>query len=134
MGVVRGNEGYGRKPKRGVLREMASRGEMVDVHYYDQNDETTTIETTQYVEPILKANQADYNSDSKPNGDFRQVASIPMVEVLRLYQQGINVYQTEGAQKLTQMLDSGEYQLWRTRPGHIAKKPHRDYIVPAARR
>jgi hypothetical protein len=127
MSVVRGNAGYGRKPKRGVLREMARGGEMVDVHYFDPNDGTATIETTQYIEPILKANQADYNSDSTPNKDFRLVASIPMVEIMRLHQQGINVFQTEGAKKLTQMLDSGEYQLWRTRSGHIGKKPHREY-------
>ena len=131
--VVRGDLGYGRKGNRGALAKMAQ-GSTVDAHFYDDKDRSTRIETFQDVSHIIKANVEDYNSNSTPSKDFRLVASIPEIEVIRLFQMGINPYRSEDWPKVVAMLDSSEWQKWRTRPGRIGKKPFREYLTPRGRR
>jgi len=134
--MVRGNQGFGRKPKRKALLQLLQNGP-VDVHHYDQTTGETTIETTQHVEPIIKNNEKLYNSGHdgySPSRDLRSVASIPLVVIDKLYRQGIDIFKQADWPKIAFLLDSQDWKLFRTSPGKISKRAFREYVAPRQKR
>jgi hypothetical protein len=109
----------------------------VDVHHYDDHTGATTLETIQDVNPILAANRADYVSGHdgySPSRELRRVASIPLVEVTKLYQKGIDIFNRDHWPKVAAMLDSPEWQAFRTAPGRISRRAVREYVTPRMKR
>ena len=134
--LVRGRGAYGRKPDRGVLNQI-SKGAPVTVFHEDSMGENVTIETFQDIEPVLKANAAEYNSGNDgytPSRDMRKVAEIPLIEVQRLMQQGINIFDRNDWPKIAAKLDDPEWLKFRTAPGTISKRPRREYYTTQSRR
>jgi len=127
--MVRGRGAFGRRPDRSVLSEI-SKGGPVSVHHYDGTDKTTTVETVQNVNPIIDANVRDYsNAEGGFRGsDLKRVASIPMIEVHKLLQQGIDIFNADDWKKVVAKLDSPDWLKFRTAPGHIGRKPVREYF------
>lgn len=128
MSLVRGRGAYGRRPNRSVLSEIAKDGP-VSVHHQNADD-TFTIETTQNVNPVIDANVSDFNSGSDgytPSRELRKVASIPMIEVHRLMKQGINIFNEDDWPKIAAKLDDPDWLKFRTAPGRISRRPHREF-------
>jgi len=113
-----------------------ARAEPVDVHHYDDASGMTTVETLHDPNPVIDDNVAQYLSGHDgytPSRDLQKVATIPMGEVLRLYQMGIDIFKKEDWPKIAQMLDSAEWQKFRTAPGVVSSKPRREYLTPRGR-
>ncbi len=128
--LIRGRGAYGRKPNRGVLNQIA-KGAPVTVFHEDASNGTVGIETLQDVSPILEANVAEYNSGHDgytPSRDMRKVAEIPLIEVHKMMQEGINIYDQNDWPKIAARLDDPAYLKFRTAPGRISKKPQREYL------
>lgn len=134
--MFRGDAGYGRKPDRGLLAELSKSGP-VDVHHYVPADNKIVIERFQEVDPILAANRAELLSGHDgytPSRDLRKVASIPLIIVEQLYQRGINIFDPNDWPKVAGLLDSPEWQAFRTAPGRISRRAVRETFVPARKR
>ncbi len=130
LGLLRGDLGYGKKLNRRGLAAIASYAP-VSIHHYDQTTEETTIETVQQMGPILDDNVDQYNSGHdgySPSRDLKKVASIPLIEVDRLYKMGIDIFDQNAWPQILAMLDSNEWRKWRTAPGTISAKPVREYV------
>ncbi len=133
--MIRGNQGFGRKPHKGALAMLAEMGP-TQVHHYDQTTGDATIETIHDVTAILDDNKRQRLSGHDgytPSRDLRKVASIPLGTVERLYKMGINIMDDNDWPMIAALLDSNEWAAFRTAPGVISKKPHRKYIVEAKR-
>jgi hypothetical protein len=131
--MVRGNLGHGRKvrKKSGALAEM-SKFEPVDVHYYDDVNKTRTVETIHDVTAILENNKEQRLSGHdgySPSRELRKVASIPLGAVNQLYQMGIDVMKDEDWPKVAALLDSKDYEAWRTSNGVISSKAYRTHFT-----
>ena len=134
--MIRGDRGFGRKPDRRALAKLAALGP-VTVHNYNTTNDKTTLTTIQDVNPIIDNNVARYNSGDDgytPSRDFKHVANIPLIEIEKLYQKGINMFSQNDWPKIVSMLDSSEWLKWRTSPGKIARKPLRRYLGALIRR
>lgn len=128
--LVRGKGAYGRKADRAVLNQIA-KGEPVAVFHEDAVSKAVTIETVQDVSPIIKANVTELNSGHDgytPSREMRKVAEIPMIEVTRMMQQGINIFDQNDWPKVAAKLDDPDWSKFRTAPGTISRKPHREYF------
>jgi len=133
--MIRGDAGYGRKPNRSFMEKLAEI-QPVSVHNYDEHERKTTIETIYNADAVIDKNREEFLSGHDgytPSRDFKKVASIPMGEIARLYQDGINIMDNNDWPKIKSLLDSIDFQKWRTAPGKIASKPLREYI-PVAKR
>jgi hypothetical protein len=134
--MVRGDAGFGRKPKRGFLKRLAEQVGPVDIHHHDQVTGETTIETLYEYGKILEANKRDLLSDHdgySPSRDLRHVARIPIGIVNEFYRKGLNIYDRDDWEIIKALLDSSEWSALRTSEGTLSKKPRREYIVPAGR-
>lgn len=128
--LIRGRGAYGRKPDRGVLNQIA-KGAPVSVFHEDASNGEIAIETVQDVSSILEANVAEYNSGNDgytPSRDMKKVAEIPLIEVTKLMQQGINIYDQNDWPKIAAKLDDPEWLKFRTAPGRISKRQNREYF------
>lgn len=128
--LVRGRGAFGKKPKRSVLNEIA-KDVPVQVFHDDPSSGQYTVQTIQDVGPILEANVAEMNSGNDgytPSRDLRKVASIPLIEVQRLMQQGINIYNPGDWDKIAAKLDSPDWLKFRTAPGRISRRANREYF------
>ena len=126
--LIRGQGAYGRRPVRSVLHRL-SQDAPVQV-FTPESDGGFSIETVQDVEPILKANVAEYNSGHNgytPSGDLKKVASIPLIEVHKLLNLGINIFNEDDWPKVIAKLDDPEWLKFRTAPGRLSRKPNREY-------
>ena len=129
LDLVRGKGAYGRKPNRAVLNEIAKDGP-VTVFHEDASGGSFGIETIQDVTPILDANVNDYNSGNDgytSSRDMRKVASIPLIEVQRLLQQGIDIFKREDWPRIAAKLDDPDWRKFRTAHGRISKRPRREH-------
>lgn len=136
LSMVRGNQGFGRKPSRGALAQMAAY-EPVDIHHYDDATGETTIETIHDPNPVIDANVAFQNSGHDgftPSRDFKHVARIPNGEVVKLFAMGLNPYRNEDWPRIAAMLDSPDWKKWRTGGGKISRRPFREYLGARIRR
>jgi hypothetical protein len=98
--------------------------------FEDEGNGSFSIETVQDVEPILKANVAEYNSgnDGYTQGrDLKKVASIPLIEVHKLLNLGINIFNEDDWPKVIAKLDDPEWLKFRTAPGRLSRKPTREF-------
>jgi hypothetical protein len=130
LDLVRGRGAFGRKPNRYVLNEISKDG-IVQVFHESQSGEEITIESFQDVTPILEANAKDYLSGHdgySPSRDWKKVASIPVIEVHRMLQNGINIFDRNDWPKVAAKLDDPEWSKFRTSPGRISRKPNREYF------
>jgi len=101
--------------------EQASTGEVFDHHVQD-------------VEPILNNNKrlmAEAETGNKgysPDGDWKRLASIPLVLVEKwLFEEGINVNNKDHWPAVAAKLDDPEYLYLRTAPGRVSDRPVRGH-------
>ena len=130
--MLRGNSGFGRKPKKSLLRTLAQYGP-TDIHHYDDHTGETTIETIHDATAIIEANVRAMNSGHdgySPSRELRLAARIPMGEADRLFKMGINPFNANDWPKLAAILDDPEYRKWRTVCSTISKRPVRQTLAP----
>ena len=137
--MLRGRGAFGRKPKRSVVSQISQDGPVQIHHHHTSHGEDGqfTIETVQDVSPILNANVAEMNSGNDgytPSRDLRKVASIPLIEVHRLLQQGIDIFKEADWPKIAAKLDDPEWSKFRTSPGKISRRPFRQYLKASSGR
>jgi len=117
-----------------VIGKISQNGP-VDIFHEDASTGNSIIETVQDVEPILKANVQEYNEGDgySESRELRKVASIPMIEVHKLFQQGINVFDKADWPKIAAKLDDPDWLKFRTAPGKISRRPNREYFRASTR-
>ena len=129
LSMVRGDLGYGRKPSKTGLRAIAEYGP-VSIHHYNQNDETTTIQTIHDFHAIFDDNRRQRlsgNDGYTADRSMRKVATIPDGIVDLLYKMGINIYNGNDWPKVVALLDDPEWECLRTAEGRISRRPTRTY-------
>lgn len=136
--MVRGNLGYGRKatPLKGALAQMAQFGP-VDTHFYDPVTDETTVQTVHECSAILEDNKDQRLSGHdgySPSRELKKVASIPMGAVHELYQKGIDIFDENDWPQIARMLDSNEWEQFRTSHGVISKRKVQSIFVPCSAR
>jgi len=127
--LLRARGPYGKRLGETVVSRIAG-GAPIQVYHEDSMGEKIAIETVQDVSPILEANAQEYNSGHDgytPSRDMRKVAEIPLVEVQRLMQEGINIFDRGDWPKIAAKLDDPDWQKFRTAPGRISKRPTREF-------
>jgi hypothetical protein len=127
--LIRGNQGYGRKPSKRGLAAIAEY-RPVHIHHYDEAEDVTTIETIHNVQPIFDNNREQLLSGHdgySPDRTMRKVASIPEGIVAILFKMGINIMDDNDWPKVAALLDDPDWAHLRTAPGKISRKPVRDY-------
>jgi len=91
--------------------------------YFHELDETTVaLETVQDVGPIIEQNKRDLNNvDNHRFGDIKRVASIPIVILLQLVQQGIlnPKFGIIDEKRMNAWLNDPENRYFRTFPGNV---------------
>jgi hypothetical protein len=101
------------------------------LHTGDDGKDRITVETVQDVEPILKANTAEYNSapDKFGKGDMHKVASIPAVvleDACRIHNISFAELMDQKTDKSKRiwndLLNGREFRKFRTRPGYVKVK------------
>lgn len=128
ISMVRARGAYGRKPNRKLLNEIAKTGP-VDVFHYDEMTDTSTIHTFQNCDPVIESNKENYTDpNATVKGDFWRAASIPLSVVHNLMTQGVNIFDKNDWPKIAALLDSPNYLHFRTAPGTISRRPHREYV------
>ncbi len=132
--MLRGDLGFGKtaKTKKGALAQMAQFGP-VSTHFYDPVSETRTVQTIHDCQAILDDNARQLNSGHdgfSPSRELKKVASIPLGAVEELYAKGIDIMKDEDWPKISSMLDSREWEKFRTSHGIISKRPYRTVFVP----
>jgi len=125
----------GRVLSNSAITRIARNGP-VDVFHEDKSEGKSIIETIQDVEPILKANVEEYKSGDgySRSRELKKVASIPLVEVHRLMQRGINIFDRNDWPKIAAKLDDPDWLKYRTSPGKISRRPNREYFRASTRR
>lgn len=118
-----------------AIIKIASNGP-VDVFHEDKSEGKSIIETIQDVEPILKANVEEYKSGDgySQSRELKKVASIPLVEIHRLMQRGIDIFDRNDWPKIAAKLDDPDWLKYRTSPGKISRRPNREYFRASTRR
>ena len=92
---------------------------------YDDADDTITLELTQpTVADDLNAREFNTSSDCGPSrwkGEWHKVASIPLVEYVRLQREGIIAPDGEirDDKKILAVLNDRDYLKFRTKPGRV---------------
>lgn len=82
---------------------------------YHKEDGKLVVETQQDVEPYLEKNLRERNDGANAKGDFRKVASIPLVLINKwLHEDGINFYNRDHWPAVLRKLRSPEYAYLRT--------------------
>lgn len=83
--------------------------------FHRLHDGDWAYETLQDVAPILEANKAAQNSGLRPDGEFRKVASLPLVMIQKLWdEKGIDVFDRDHWPALKRLLNDPEYRFFRT--------------------
>lgn len=133
-GLFRQKGPRGQTTSRSVINTIAQDGP-VDVFHEDAATGDSIIETVQDVEPILKANVQEYNQGDgySQSRELRKVASIPMIEVHKLLQQGINIFDKADWPKIAAKLDDPDWLKFRTAPGKISRRPNREFFRASTR-
>jgi len=134
--MIRGDAGFGRKPKKNTLAYLSQWGP-IDVHHYDDTDGKTIIQSVHEKSTILNDNRRQRLSGHdgySPSRDFRKVASIPLGEYMRLKKIGIDLFDRNDWTKVAALLDSAKGLKYRTAPGRVSRKPLREYIAPGQKR
>jgi len=133
--ILRKKGPHGRVLSNSAITKIASNGP-VDVFHEDKSEGKSIIETIQDVEPILKANVEEYKSGDgySRSRELKKVASIPLVEVHRLMQRGINIFDRNDWPKIAAKLDDPDWLKYRTSPGKISRRPNREYFRASTRR
>lgn len=92
---------------------------MYQTMHYDEQEDRLTFHTVQDVEPILDANKAAFDPDSKRWGQqFNHVARIPLVVIEKWKnEKGIDLLNDEKA--LREFLNDRDNLFFRTKPGKI---------------
>ena len=63
-----------------------------------------------------------------PTREWRRVASIPNIILEKWYkEEGIRWWDSEDMAKLAAKLDDPEWSYLRTAPGHVGRRPYRQY-------
>ncbi len=89
---------------------------------YDESTGTSTIRTSQDVEPYLEQNKKLYNADDRGysnSGEWRRVASIPLVIVQKWRDEGVDIFDKNHAQAIKRKLNDPENVFLRTAPGRL---------------
>ena len=92
---------------------------------YDDADDTITLELTQpTVADDLNAREFNTSSDYGPSrwkGEWHKVASIPLVEYVRLQREGVIAPDGEirDDRKMLSVLNDRDYLKFRTKPGRV---------------
>ena len=133
-GLLRGRNVGGSSTSRSVIDEISKDGP-VEIFHTDASSGDIVLESVQDVSPILKANQEEFKSGDgyTPSRDLKKVASIPLIEVHKLLQQGIDIYNADDWSKIAAKLDDPDWLKFRTSPGKISKKPNREYFRASTR-
>lgn len=133
-GLLRGKNVGGHSTSRSVIDEISKDGP-VEVFHTDASTGDAFFETIQDVSPILKANQEEFKSGDgySSSRDLKKVASIPLIEVHKLLQEGIDIYDANDWPKIAAKLDDPDWLKFRTSPGKISKKPNREYFRASTR-
>lgn len=136
--LIRGNQGFGRKakPLKGALAVMSQYGP-VTTHFYDPVTDETTLQTVHDVSAILEDNAEQRLSGHdgySPSRELHKVASIPMGAIHDLMSQGIDIFDDNDWPKIAEMLDSKDWEKFRTSHGVISKRKISRIFVPCAAR
>ncbi len=134
--MVRGNEGFGRKPKKSTLAYLSQWGP-IDVHHYDATDDRTIIQSIHETSTILKENRRQRLSGHdgySPSRELKKVASIPLGDYMLLKKEGVDLFDRNDWPKVCALLDSLKGQKYRTSPGRISHKPLREHIAQRQKR
>lgn len=96
-------------------------------HEYDPLTKRTTIETVQDVAPFLERNRVLRNDDSYSQkgikNEWWHAATIPVVVQYKwLKDFGVDIFNNDHAQKVSQLLDSPEWAYLKTTTGKIGKR------------
>ena len=96
-------------------------GDMIQTHHYDRATDTSSVCTTQDVNPYLDQNRAELNADSGSwKGDLHKIASVPMSVVeLWAVELGSNPLSAENRAWFQAKVRSSEYSKLRTKGGKI---------------
>lgn len=98
---------------------------------YDPIDDELTLISEQDCQPTIELNKKLYNDGTDGYGEtreWRRAASIPNIILEKwLKEEGIRWWDSEDAPKLMAKLDDPEWRFLRTAPGHLGRKPVREY-------
>lgn len=134
--MIRGNEGFGRKPKKSTLAYLSQWGP-IDIHHYDEANDRTIIQSIHNTTAILEDNRRRRLSGHdgySPSRELRCVASVGLGEYLVLKKGGIDIADRNDMPKFLALLDSNAGLRFRTAPGRVSRKPLRQYIAPRQKR
>ena len=134
--MIRGNAGFGRKPKKSTLAHLAQWGP-VDVHHYDETDGKTIIQSLHETSTILDENKRQRLSGHdgySPSREFKKVASIPLGDYMLLKKIGIDLFNRNDWPRVAALLDSAKGLKYRTAPGKVSRKALREYVAPRQKR
>lgn len=134
--MIRGDAGFGRKPKKSMLAHLSQWGP-IEVHHYDDTDGKTIIQSIHETSTILKDNKRQRLSGHdgfSPSREFKKVASIPLGDYMRLKKIGIDLFDRNDWPKVAAMLDSAKGLRYRTSPGRVSRKPLREHVAPRQKR
>ena len=134
--MIRGDEGFGRKPKKSTLAYLAQYGP-IDVHHYDEQKDQTVIQSIHETSAILNDNRRrrlEGHDGYSQSRDFRRAASIPLGDYMLLKKQGIDLFDRNDWPKVCALLDSSKGLKYRTAPGRLSRKPLREHVTPRQKR
>lgn len=78
--------------------------------HYSNHDDTWAIERVQNVEPIVERNKREAREGVNDRGEFRKVASIPLVVVEKWKNElGVDVFNKDHMPRVAALLNSSEY-------------------------
>lgn len=134
--MIRGDEGFGRKPKKSTLAYLSQFGP-IDVHHYDDTEDKTVIQTIHETSTILEENRRmrlSGHDGYSPSRELQKVASIPLGDYMLLKKMGIDLFNRNDWPKVCALLDSAKGLKYRTAPGRVSRKPLREHIAPRRKR
>ena len=105
-----------------IDREITNAGLTRDYHL--EEDGKMIVQHRQDVEPLLERNQALQNHDDRgysPSGEIRRVASIPMVEIMKIMKR-VGKYKLtdpEVQAEVKRMVNDGDFKKFRTAEGRV---------------
>jgi hypothetical protein len=98
---------------------------------YDEAGDNYLIRREADVAPIISGNKKLYNDGTDGYGEtreWRRAACIPNIILEKwLKEDGIRYWDSEDTPKLMAKLDDPEWRYLRTAPGHLGRKPHREF-------
>ncbi len=98
---------------------------------YDPIEDSLTVVHKQDVQPIIDLNKILYNDGTGGYGEtreWRRAATIPNIILEKwLKEEGIRYWDSEDTPKLMAKLDDPEWRYLRTAPGHLGRRPYREF-------